>query len=222
MPISKAQFKEAFREVISSEFSHIPKDENDIEFAFSKRFTKRMEKLINSQKKVYYKLINTACKRVAIVFVLIITIFTAAFSVKAIREPIINFIKQVYESFTYYTFGGDTVEIITKEYNITEIPDDYEQIEKTTEDNLVVTTYKNSLGNTIIFSQMTTEYSIGYFVDNESGNLYVEKVGNIEVEFKEWYDTKTAMWVAEGYVFTLDCIGSVSNEDIKQIILSIN
>lgn len=222
MAITKAEFKQAFREVVSLEFSHIPTNENSIEYTFSEKFNRRKEKLIKAQKKVYWNLVSTTSKRVAIIFLAIFTMFTAAFSVKAIREPIINFIKQVYESFTYYTFGGDTVEIITKEYTITEIPDDYEQIDKTTEDNLVVTTYKNSLGNIIIFSQMTTEYSIGYFVDNESGHLYVEKVGNIEVEFKEWYDTKTAMWVAEGYVFTLDCIGSVSNEDIKQIILSIN
>ena len=60
MPISKAEFKEAFREVISSEFSNIPKNENEIDFVFSERFNKRMAKLITSQKKAYYHLINTA------------------------------------------------------------------------------------------------------------------------------------------------------------------
>ena len=38
MTISKAEFKEAFREVISSEFSHIPKNENEIDFVFIFRY----------------------------------------------------------------------------------------------------------------------------------------------------------------------------------------
>ena len=72
-----------------------------------------MQKLIKSQKKLYWNIVNTAAKRAAVIFVAIITIFTAAFSVKAIREPILKFIKQIYESFTFCSFEGDTTEIIT-------------------------------------------------------------------------------------------------------------
>ena len=53
MAITKAEFKQAFREVVSLEFSHIPTDENSIQYTFSEKFNKRMEKLIKSQKKVY-------------------------------------------------------------------------------------------------------------------------------------------------------------------------
>ncbi len=221
MAITKAEFKQAFREVVSLEFSHIPTDENSIEYTFSKKFNRRMEKLIKSQKKVYWKFVNTASKRVAIIFLAIFTMFTAAFSVKAIREPIIEFIKQVYESFTHYSFDGDTVETITKEYTITKMLDGYEQIDKITDDDYISTTYKNELGDTIAFSQQITKGNSGLFVDNENGDLYTEFVNGIEVEFKEWYDTKSAFWISDGYLFSINCVGDVSFEQIKQIISSI-
>ena len=221
MSMSREEFKAAFREVISSEFAHIPTDESSIDFTFSEKFNKKMEKLIKSQRKPYWNFISTVLRRAAVIIVAIITLVTAAFSVKAIREPIIKFIKQVYESFTHYSFDGDTVEIITKEYTITQMLDGYEQFDKLTSENTIATTYKNKLGDTIIFTQMTTEYSIGYFVDNESGEQYTETVDDIEIEFKEWYDTKTAIWANDGYVFSIDCIGNISFEDIKQIIRTI-
>ncbi len=219
--MSREEFKAAFREVVSSEFAHIPTDESSIDFTFSEKFNKKMEKLIKSQRKPYWNFISTVSRRAAVIIVAIITLVTAAFSVKAIREPIIKFIKQVYESFTHYSFEGDTVEIITKEYTITQMLDGYEQFDKLTSENTIATTYKNKLGDTIIFTQMTTEYSIGYFVDNESGEQYTETVEDIEIEFKEWYDTKTAIWANDGYVFSIDCIGNISFEDIKQIIRTI-
>lgn len=221
MSMSREEFKAAFREVVSSEFAQIPTDEDSIDFTFSEKFIKRMDKLIKSQRKPYWNFISTVSRRAAVIIVAIITLVTAAFSVKAIREPIIKFIKQVYESFTHYSFDGDTVEIITKEYTITQMLDGYEQFDKLTSENTIATTYKNKLGDTIIFTQMTTEYSIGYFVDNESGEQYTETVDNIEIEFKEWYDTKTAIWANDGYVFSIDCIGNISFEDIKQIIRTI-
>lgn len=221
MSMSREEFKAAFREVVSSEFAHIPTDESSIDFTFSEKFNKKMEKLIKSQRKPYWNFISTVSRRAAAIIVAIITLVTAAFSVKAIREPIIKFIKQVYESFTHYSFDGDTVEIITKEYTITQMLDGYEQFDKLTSENTIATTYKNKLGDTIIFTQMTTEYSIGYFVDNESGEQYTETVDDIEIEFKEWYDTKTAIWANDGYVFSIDCIGNISFEDIKQIIRTI-
>lgn len=221
LSMSREEFKAAFREVVSSEFAHIPTDESSIDFTFSEKFMKRMDKLIKSQRKPYWNFISTVSRRAAVIIVAIITLVTAAFSVKAIREPIIKFIKQVYESFTHYSFDGDTVEIITKEYTITQMLDGYEQFDKLTSENTIATTYKNKLGDTIIFTQMTTEYSIGYFVDNESGEQYTETVDDIEIEFKEWYDTKTAIWANDGYVFSIDCIGNISFEDIKQIIRTI-
>lgn len=221
MPISKAKFKEAFREVISSEFSHIPKNEDEIDFEFSERFNKRMTKLINSQKKAYYKLINTAAKRVAIIFVLILTMFTAAFSVKAIREPIIKFVKQIYETFIHYSVEGETIDKITEEYSLTYVPEGFNQIDIVQNDHLITTTYENSFEDRIVFSQMTTETYLGYFLDNETGEVHSEVVNGINVEWKKWYDNITVLWTNEGYVFSIECMGNINFDTIKDMICSV-
>lgn len=220
MAMSKTDFKNAFREAVSSEFAHIPTDENSIDFTFSERFNKRMAKLIRSQKKVYYNFVNTAYKRVAIICVVLLTMLTTACSVKAIREPIVNFIKQVYESFTHYSYDGDTTEKITKEYTII-LPDDFEKTNETKNKSLISVEYTNSLGDIIEFSQMTTEYSTGYFVDNENGDIKTENLKGIEIQFKERYDTKSAIWTQNGYVFVIDCYGNISYDTIKQMIESL-
>lgn len=220
MAINKNDFKNAFREVVSSEFAHIPTDENSIDFTFSERFNKRMAKLIKSQKKAYYSLINTAYKRVAIICIIILALLTTACSVKVIREPIVNFIKQVYESFTHYSYDGDTTDKITKEYYIT-APDGFNQTNITNNDFLITTEYTNNNGDIIEYNQMTTEYSTGYFVDNENGNIKTEFFKGIEIQFKERYDTKSAIWTQNGYVFVLDCYGNVSFDTIKQMIGSL-
>ena len=221
MAMSKTDFKNAFREVVSSEFAHIPTDENSIDFTFSERFNKRMEKLIRSQKKVYYNLINTVYKRVAIICVVLLTMLTATFSVKAIREPIINFVKQVYETYTHYSFDGDTTEIIEREYTV-KVPEDFHQTNKIESDAMISTEYTNSSNDIIDFIQMTTKHSIGFFVDNEKGDIETKTINGIEVEYKKWYDTQIVIWVKDGYAFEINCYGNIEFETIENMIKSLS
>ena len=221
MAISKAEFKQAFREVASLEFSHIPQDEKSINYKFSDRFNNRMEKLIKAQRKPYWKFISTTSKRAAVIFVAILTLFTAAFSVKAIREPIIKFIKQVYESFTQYSFDGDKTETIDKEYIINDIPDGFTQTNKIVNENSIITTYENSNKETIKFTQQISNNHSGIYFDNENTEISKETVNGVEVEFQKWYDTNSAIWTKDGYFFLIDCVGNISVDDIKKIIMSI-
>ncbi len=220
MAMSKTDFKNALREIISSEFLHIPADENSIEFTFSEHFNKRMAKLIKAQRKAYYSFINTAYKRVAIICIIIFTMFTAACSVKEIREPIVNFIKQVYETFIHYSFDGDTTEVITKEYTI-KVPEGFNITNKIENDALIATEYTNSSGDSIDFTQMTTEHSIGYFVDNERGKKNTKKIDNFEIEYYKWVNAQTAIWTKDGYVFAIDCYGNINYETIENLIRSL-
>lgn len=221
MAITETEFKNAFREVVSSEFSHIPTDENSIDYVFSKRFEKRMEKLIKSQKKAYWGLINTASKRAAIIVLAILTMFTTAFSVKAIREPIVKFMTEIYETFTHYFFEGDTAKAITKEYVISQIPAGFDEKNKIENKNSITRVYESNSGDSIIFSQYTTKYSIGYLLDNENNKTYTEKISDTEIVFYEAYDTIQALWVKDGYAFNITGYGNIDFDMIKQIIKSI-
>lgn len=109
---------------------------------------------------------------------------------------------------------------ITKEYTI-KLPDDFKQTNETKNNSLISKEYINDSGDIIEFKQMTTDHSTGYFVDNENGNIETKTVNGIEIEFKERYNTKSAIWTQNGYVFAIDCYGNISDDTIRQIIKSL-
>lgn len=220
MAMSKTDFKNAFREVVSSEFAHIPTDENSIDFTFSERFNKRMAKLIRSQKKVYYSFINTAYKRVAIICVVLLTMLTTACSVKAIREPIVNFFTEVYESFTRYFFEGDTADTIIKEYSLNVLPDGFEQTNKMQNDISITTILENDSGDIIEFTQTITT-DTEHLLDSEHNDVNEIVVADKTVHILENYGTTQAVWVCDGYCFKITTYGNVNIDIIMQLIESV-
>ena len=221
MLMSKDDFKKAFREAISSEFSQIPCDEDSIDFTFSERFNKKMSKLIKSQKKSYYFLINTASKRVAVLLLAVLTLFTASMSIKAIREPVVKFIVEVYESFTRYFFEGDTADEIDKEYTITKLPIGYSETNKFKGRNSITTIYEDENGNKIEFIQgisNNTEFNL----DFEHSNVQTIYIDNEKIELYEWDEMSCAFWTKDGYVFNLIYNpDSVTTSEIEKVISNI-
>ena len=116
---------------------------------------------------------------------------------------------------------GDTVKVITKEYSITHLPEGFEQTDKTKNDLSINTTYENSTGQVIKFFQKTAENNSGLFDDNENTIIRKETINSKDIEFKEWYDIKWALWAYDGYFFTLECYGDIEIDTIKEIIKSI-
>lgn len=221
MAINRSELNNAFREAIASEFVSPTNNLNETKITFSDSFNQRMTNLINSQRKPYYKLVNTAAKRVAIIFLLILTVLTTALGVKAIREPIFRFIKQMYESFIHYTCNDNSVDKIQKEYTITNLPEGFEKVSVVKNKNSISTNYINSHGYEFEFTQMTTEAYLGYYVDNETGFVSSAYIDGIKVEFKEWNDTKNAILLKYGYVFIIDYNNNIDQEIIEQIIISV-
>ena len=98
MAITRTDFNNAFREVIAQEFSHIPNDENSIDFTFSEKFERQMQRLIRSQKRGFYSFVNTSYKRVATVLVVLLTTAVTLFSIKPVRDGTFNFLGGIYNS----------------------------------------------------------------------------------------------------------------------------
>ena len=89
-------------------YETLPSKEEQSKETFSPEFEAKMQKLINKQKKFYYYWINTATKRVAaVVLALLVSLATVTFSVKAIREPFIQFIVETFEKFSSIIFNND-------------------------------------------------------------------------------------------------------------------
>lgn len=220
MAMSKDEFKNAFREVISAEFSHIPCDEDSIDYTFSERFNKKMNKLIKAQRKPYYFLINTAAKKVAVIFVIFATLTTASMSVKAIREPVVNFIVEVYESFTRYFFDGDTAKELKKEYVITELPTGFLQTSNDKTDISQTVIFEDMNDNMIIFTQSITENEI-FDIDNQKETPKTEKVNGIDIHIYTYEKDKFVFWSDSGYFFQITAYGDIDDETLIKMIKSI-
>ena len=95
MSICKEQFINALREVVSAEFKDIPDNEDGIEFSFSDNFNQKMQKLIKRQKKSYWKFINTASKRAAIICIAIISLLCGMLCIEPIRVSAIEAIEEI-------------------------------------------------------------------------------------------------------------------------------
>lgn len=220
MTMTKTDLKNAFREVVSSEFEHIPTDESSIDFAFSEHFNARMAKLVNSQRKSYYKYVNTALKRVAIICVVILALLTTACSVKSIREPIRDLFIEIHETFARFFYIGESTEVITREHFITDLPDGFVQTDKVKDDFSICTTFENSSGDSIEFYQTVTDKT-EYSIDTEQGNTTEYKLGSDTVYIHEANDTVFAIWYHDRYWLTLTVYGSLDMGTVKEMIRSV-
>jgi len=81
---------------------------------FSLEFEKNKRKVINKykqSKKAYYFLIRTATRKIiTIILVILISLCTTVFSVKALREPVIRFFIETYEKFTRVSYEPEIIE----------------------------------------------------------------------------------------------------------------
>ena len=192
MAITRENLKEILRNEVMSEFSHIPENENEIDIHFSKKFNNKMDKLISLQKRSCWNYVNTFSKRVAILCLVFLSLFMTACSIDKIREPIVNFIKDVHKDFIQYFFEGDTVEEISYEYKIYELPEGFRQIDINRSEGRIITVYESIDGDKIEFTQMTTE-TITHYIDAERGHISVEKIEGVEVEFYEHKELITSI-----------------------------
>lgn len=220
MAITREDLNEIIRNEVASEFSHVPANEKEISIHFSKKFTDRMDKLLLSQKKSYWKYVNTFSKRVAIACVTVLLLFTTACSFEEIREPIVNFIKEVHQSFIQYFFEGDTVKDISYEFQIHELPEGFEKTEVNRSSGRTMTTYENDKDEMIIFTQLATE-TLTHFFDQEQGEISTEKIGNKVIELYVHAEFVTAVWTEDSYFFELTYYGNISGEKLKNLISSI-
>ena len=220
MAMSEFELKKAFREVVASEFVNIPYGESGIDYTFSERFNKKMKKLIRSQKKVYWRCINTASRRVATVCIVLLLFFTAVCNVRAIREPMTQILTNFYEDHIEYLFKGDTVDKIAYEYSLRKLPDGFVQTDKQESDAVIITVYENDTGDIIEFSQAITE-DTPFFVDNEHGRIYTGTLDDVSVEIYEHKENKIAFWCKSGYLFNIACYGNIDMDMLKEMILSV-
>ncbi|VIG12019.1 Uncharacterised protein [Clostridioides difficile] len=205
--------------------SEIPNEEN-IEYTFSKKFNKRMEKLIRKEKK------NTSLKKsykysrkIAISFiVIIIALFTITMNVDALRNQFLNVIKYVYERFTTYEFSISENTNLGKFEKLKPyyVPTGFKEVDRVEISDELFIFYNNYDGDEIVFnysklSDMTMK------VDTENAELEKTLVNSIEADYIAKEGSYSLIWKDNKYIYyvTLNCSDATKILDKKSTIVKI-
>lgn len=212
----------AFREVASEEFSHIPNEE-DIEYEFSERFNKKMDKLFKKIERNSTHTVSKLPKRILVVAAAIVIILAGLMSVGAIREPIVNFIVEIFNNSIDFNFSGDTSKKIEYEYSFSKIPKGFEEISKTSDDGVVYTEYKNAETDELIILDQSVTDGSWITVDNEHGTISVEMIDGIEtyIYTNENGEKIQAIWIEETYYLILTYYGDIEKDEFIELIKTI-
>ena len=201
----------------------LPSDEQLSYVRFTKKFKRKMQRLIFNEQQFYYPIINTAFKRVASIAVAtILALSTLTLSVEGLREKAFEFLIKVFPQYT---------SVFTKEYESTitadefvehipsYIPDGFRLVKKENLQGICVTAeYKNQNGKTINFMQdIISGNSIG--IDTEQNPYEYIQINGYQAVYYYSEENCGIVFHTKDYVFTVS--GSVSKQQIIKIAESI-
>ena len=139
------------------------------EYKFSAGFEKKMKKLIHRREKPYFQLICTAGRRAACVAGALVVISASAFSVKAVRETVYDFIEDNFSDHDVVTVKADedSPATIENEYEITKLPAGFEETEHCATDVDICSMYSSKNDDKYILFEQFTKQTYNVSFDNE-------------------------------------------------------
>lgn len=189
----------------------------------SSRYQKRMERLIKSQNKSYWKYVNTVGKRVAVLAVVLMLTFALSMSVSAVREPIVEFFVNVYEKFVEFFYDEDDVarapNTIETVYTLGYVPEGYEMEECIITDLGIRIIWMNDTGDQIVFLQSVLD---GWSqMDYDDSNCEMFYMKDIVVAFLEKGNIQYYYWNTQNYRFVLHLPSDIPYDIVNLIIESV-
>ncbi len=214
----------AFDEYCKYYMTTLPDKDELRKITFSPEFEAKMQKLINKQKKLYFYMINTVAKRVACIIVAFIAVLTTlTFSVKAIREPVVEFLVKTYRKFSIIFFEEESIPHdynagIETYYEPSYIPEGYTASLHQKGVYVQMIQYTDTNGNLITFQQNIINPS-DLYIDTENATTSYINDGATLLIVKD--DTKKIIWHDEKYMYILTTPHHFSEEELLKIADSI-
>ena len=212
--MTEAEYRECIGEVLLPKYHKILEEASD-EHEFSPRFEKRMQKLIRRRKKPYFKMINTVGKRVAVFAVTFLIIsMTTVMSVKALREPFLDFIMSIFTDHSTVSTVSQTDKdypaAINDKYTITYDLSGFEEVYSNENSIRIRLDYKNN-NIMIMFSQIViSEYQA--YINTEGVEVeHIDINGYDAIGFEDNNGYYNLIWNNGEYIINL---GSNIGKDV--------
>lgn len=219
-----SNLQEAFREAARREFAAVP-DETELDYVFSRKFERRMRRIIRAQVHGYWHMVNTLGKRIAIAAAILVMLLTSVMAIKPIRERVIKFFVDVYEDYFEISFGeevrGDlsTSQIPMARYTFSELPQGYYEEEHTEIDPSLWTTWRNDEGYGIVLQQEVGTQNIT--IDYGNKQLTIIEHNELIIAFQKQNGTSSYVWNQNGYTFYLTIYEDIPITQVLDLIDSL-
>jgi hypothetical protein len=190
--ITDAMLREAAAEAERFMLAHLPEVQEP--HVFSKRFERKMQKLISRMKHP----IRYQVKRyVAAILLAVILLFGTIFAVSLeVRATVIGWVRSTFLEFFQYS-NDDTSKPVIAEYELTIIPEGYRQLNIIDKEDGKTYLYVNNDG---VFLDFTYAYAIGsndYFTNAEDCEQYSAIINGINADIyvsKAVDETSLIVW----------------------------
>lgn len=212
---------EAMRMSEVSCWEKFPRVEGEIHY--SEDYLRDMEKLIKKSRNPIRKYFDTVGKRVAAAVIAAVALSGSMMSVSAVREPVVEFITNVYEKFVEIIFDEEdivkapsTIEIV---YTLGKIPEDYVFDNITIGKLTTCFTWCNKNGDKIFFSQNILDNSD--LLDNESSEYELLFHDNMKIAYTNKNGIRSFIWNTAEYTYMLYVPDDIYMDECYEIIESV-
>ena len=197
----------------------------DEDIIFSEKYKLEMRKLINGYKKCVQSTNKVISKRLVGVLAAILITLTLMMSISAIREPIIKFIVNTYESFISIFAEEDNrvepPEVIDRVNLPSYICNGYQLQNSENYEKLATTTWTNKDNFIIQLNQYILKDGLQAFLDNENllYSILTTKLNN-NIYYTDKNGYFNIVWTDDTYIYNLLCPNSTEITEIEKIIES--
>ena len=198
------------------EFSYVSEIQN-VDYIFSNKYKRNKDKLIKNLGRSYWKFINTAAKKAAVIVVALTIALSSLMTVDAFREKIIGFVYKIYHTFTEVVSYNDSSNThITTYYSVPNVPNNYSlySINKDTAYRCSIYWVKN----TAYIAFVQSIFSETNQFNSENGEISERIVNNtpclICVDKNLYY----CYWEFDGYMFELVYPTDLGEEFMSEVV----
>ncbi|MGL5711978.1 MAG: DUF4367 domain-containing protein [Paraclostridium sp.] len=191
------------------------KDEEKLNYTFTKEFENKMDDLIYRDKKEFS--LNRAKKVVVGLSIMILCIFSLSLSVEAVRDKILKIIEEIKTEFTMFMFYKDKdninsglVEPENSEQDLPKlpvpqyIPSGFNEVNRLESPLDTIIIYQNNEGLQIRYSISPIENNI-ITLDTEDAIVEELYIGEYSAKYIEKNDMKQVFWNDDDYIYLIDC-----------------
>ena len=214
--------EEALRGCCSTYCDQYPRYEGEIDLGDD--YENYMDNLIKRSKNPFRRYFNTAGRRVAGIAAAMLIAFSCSMTVKAVREPVVEFFANVYEKFVEIFFGEDDIakapDTIETVYTLGVIPNGYAIDQFIIKDIATDMIWVNEdSDHRIILSQGI--FTGSFVLDTEDANYEMIEWNNKKIAFNEKYGIRRFFWNSNEYEFSLTVPIDISKEEALALIDSL-